>query len=135
MCPFHAGPPPLKIDPRSAPAVNLTSIVCKIFETIIRYNITQFWEPHELITHHQHGFRTGHSCKTRLLELMEDFTNIYEMEITFDCIYLDFAKVFDKVSDQRLLTKLYNITGIRRNLINWIKSFLKRREQRVVVKK
>ena len=54
------------------------------------------------------------------------------MEIPFDCIYLDFAKAFDRVSHQRLLTKLYNI-GIRGNLMNWIKDFLKGREQRVVV--
>ena len=80
----------------------------------------------------QHGFRTGHSCTTRLLELMEDFTNFYEMEIPFDCIYLDFAKTFDRVSHQRLLTMLY-IIGIRGNLMNWIKYFLKGREQRVVV--
>ena len=112
--------------------MSLTSIVCKIFETIIRDKITYFLESHALITHHQHGFRTGHSCTTQLLELMEDFTNFYEMEIPFDCIYLDFAKAFDRVSHQRLLTKLYNI-GIRGNLMNWIKDFLKGREQRVVV--
>ena len=86
--------------------VSITSIVCKIFETIIRDKITYFLESHALITHHQHGFRTDHSCTTQLLELMEDFTNFYEMEIPFDCIYLDFAKAFDRVSHQRLLTKL-----------------------------
>ena len=68
----------------------------------------------------------------QLLELMEDFTNFYEIEIPFDCIYLDLAKSFYRVSHQRLLTNLYNI-GIRENIINWIKDFLKEREQRVVV--
>ena len=63
---------------------------------------------------------------------MEDFTNFYEMEIPFYCIHLDFAKAFDRVSQQRLLTKLYDI-GIRGNLINWIKYFLKGIQQRVVV--
>ena len=63
---------------------------------------------------------------------MEDFTNFYEMKIPFDCIYLDFTKAFDRVSHQRLLTKLYNI-GIKGNLMNWIKDFLKGKEQRVEV--
>ena len=63
---------------------------------------------------------------------MEYFTNFYEREIPFDCIYVHFAMAFDRVSHQRLLTKLYNI-GIRGNLINWIKDFLKRGDQRVVV--
>ena len=99
--------------------------MCKISETIIRDQITYFLESHALITHHQRGFRIGHSCTTHLLDLMEDFRNFYEMEIPFDCIYLDFAKAFDRVSHQRLLTKLYNI-GIIGNLMNWIKDFLKR---------
>ena len=76
---------------------------------------------------HQHGFRTGHCCTTQLLELMNDFTNFLDMEIPFDCIYLDFAKASNRVSHQRLLTKLYTIC-IRRNLINWMKDFLKGRE-------
>ena len=112
--------------------VSLTSIVCKIFETIIRDKITYFLESRALITHHQHGYRTDHSCTTQLLELMEDFTNFYEMEIPFDCIYFDFAKAFDRVTHQRLLTKLYNI-GIRGNLINWINDFLKGREQSILI--
>ena len=112
--------------------VSLTSIVCKIFETIIRDHITEFLEGNNLITNHQHGFRSGHSCTTQLLELMEDFTDFYEMEIPYDCIYLDFAKAFDRVPHQRVLTKLYNL-GIRGDVIRWIKDFLFGREQRVVI--
>ena len=110
----------------------VTSIVCKIFETIIRDHITEFLEGNNLITNHQHGFRSGHSCTTQLLELMEDFTDFYEMEIPYDCIYLDFAKAFDRVPHQRVLTKLYNL-GIRGDVIRWIKDFLFGREQRVVI--
>ena len=54
------------------------------------------------------------------------------MEIPFECIYFDFAKAFDRVSHQKILTKLYNI-GIRGNLINCIKDFLQGREHRMVV--
>ena len=54
------------------------------------------------------------------------------------------TKAFDIVSHQRLLTKLYNYyslifqlytigISLRGNLINWIKKFIKGREQRVVV--
>ena len=83
--------------------------MCKIFETIIRDKITYFLESHALITHHQHGFRTGHSCTTQLLELMEDFTNFYKMDIPFDCIYLDFAKASDRVSYQSSILLLLRV--------------------------
>ena len=91
-----------------------------------------FLENNNLITCHQHGFRTGHSCTTQLLELMEDFTDYYEEAVPFDCIYLDFAKAFDRVPHQRLLTKLFNL-GIRGNTFKWIQNFLTDREQRVVI--
>ena len=45
-------------------------------------------------------------------------------------IFLDFAKAFDKVNHQSLITKLANY-GIEGNLLNWIKFFLKIRRQRV----
>jgi len=112
--------------------VSLTSIICKLFEGLIRDRLMIFLESLNLITCHQHGFRAGHSCTTQLLLLMEDFTNYYEQDIPFDCIYLDFAKAFDRVPHQRLLTKVHNI-GIRGKLLNWIRNFLTNRQQRVMV--
>jgi hypothetical protein len=112
--------------------VSLTSIICKLFEGLVRDQIMKFLEIHNLITDHQHGFRSGHSCTTQLLLLMEDFTAYYEEEIPFDCIYLDFAKAFDRVPHQRLLTKLYSL-GIRGLIWDWIADFLSHRKQRVII--
>ena len=112
--------------------VSLTSIICKILEGVIRDSIMLFLEQFNLITCHQHGFRSGHSCTTQLLEMMEDFTDYYDERIPFDCVYLDFAKAFDRVPHQRLLTKLYNI-GVRGKIFGWITDFLSSRKQRVVV--
>jgi hypothetical protein len=46
---------------------------------------------------------------------------------------LDYAKAFDSVPHQRLLSKLrtYGITG---NAVEWIKDFLANRSQKVVIK-
>ena len=49
-----------------------------------------------------------------------------------DIVFLDFAKAFDKVNHQYLITKLANY-GIEGNLLDWIKSFLTNRRQRVVM--
>jgi len=49
-----------------------------------------------------------------------------------DIILLDFAKAFDTVPHQRLLTKLQHY-GIRSNTYNWIKAWLNHLMQQVVL--
>ena len=47
-------------------------------------------------------------------------------------IYLDFCKAFDKVPHKRLLMKMQKY-GIKGNILNWVKTFLSERQQRVIV--
>ena len=52
-------------------AVSLTSVPCKIMESIIKDNITAFLEENNVINAYQHGFINGRSCLTNLLESLE----------------------------------------------------------------
>ena len=80
----------------------------------------------------QHGFISGKSCVTQLLEYKEDLTKAVDSGCDVDVIYFDFCKAFDKVTHKRLLMKLYAY-GVRGRLYRWIREFLKDRQQRVVV--
>ena len=55
-----------------------------------------------------------------------------ENNTQIDAVLLDFSKAFDKVPHKRLLTKLHYY-GVRGNLLEWIRSFLSGRTQRVLV--
>ena len=81
----------------------------------------------------QHGFVTGKSCVTQLLEFMEELTESLDSGEDVDVIYLDFCKAFDKVPHRRLLKKLYNY-GITGKIFSWVKEFLSDRKQRVTIK-
>ena len=61
-----------------------------------------------------------------------NFNFIMRLFLKNYCIYLDFATAFDRVPHQRLLTKVNNL-GLQGELLNWIKDFLTRRKQRVMV--
>ena len=39
----------------------------------------------------------------------QDFSTYMELRSDFDCIYLDFAKAFDRVSHHKLINKISNI--------------------------
>ena len=49
-----------------------------------------------------------------------------------DAIYTDFSKAFDKVDHDLLIMKL-NRMGIKHNLLNWIKTYLSNRTQKVKI--
>ena len=55
--------------------VSLTSVICKLLETIIRdHNMMDFLLKHKLINHSQHGFLKSRSCLTHLLCFFEEIT-------------------------------------------------------------
>ena len=85
-----------------------------------------------ILVKNQHGFRADHSCVTQLLTLTESISYALDHRKQIDIILLDFAKVFDTIPHQRLLTKLQHY-GIRNNTYNWIKTWLSNRTQQVVL--
>ena len=119
-------------DPSNYRPVSLTSVVCKVMERLVRKELLQHLEGSGLLSDNQHGFRSGRSCTTQLLEVLEDWTRDIDSGHSIDCIYLDYQKAFDSVPHRRLLCKLqaYGITG---HLLKWIEAYLSGRCQRVTV--
>lgn len=112
--------------------VSLTSVACKVMESVVRSKIMTHMFKNQLFADDQHGFIGGRSCITQLLETLEDWTRILDDGGRIDAVYMDFMKAFDTVPHQRLLSKLstYGITG---NTRSWIEAFLTGRRQRVNV--
>ena len=112
--------------------VSLTSICCKMMESIIRDDVVEHLTQNRLIHSSQHGFIKNKSCLTNLLEFLETVTEEFDEGRPMDLIYLDFSKAFDIVPTCRLLSKLqaHRIEG---NVLNWMKGWLTGRRQRVVL--
>lgn len=113
--------------------VSLTSIICKLLETLINQKICIHLTSNELLSEHQHGFMSGRSCLSNLLETLECWTDALDNGNRVDCVYLDFRKAFDSVPFQRLLLKLRGY-GINGKVLKWIESFLTGRKMRVGVR-
>ena len=112
--------------------VSLTSVICKLLETLIRDHMMAFLVKNKLINTSQHGFLKARSCLTNLLCFFEEITKLVDDGSPVDVIYLDFQKSFDKVPHQRLILKLKS-HGMGNSIINWIEQWLTHRRQRVVV--
>ena len=112
--------------------VSLTAICSKILEHIFHSNIMEYLQQHSILTPAQHGFRSKRSCETQLIATIQDLAEGLSKGQQIDAILLDFAKAFDKVPHQRLMSKL-DFYGIRGPTHKWIQSFLHTRKQRVLV--
>ena len=111
--------------------VSLTCITVKLLERIVFNHMTKFLTTNKKLSPFQHGFHSGHSCQTQLLERVHQWAETLDNYDSTHIIYLDFSKAFDTVPHQRLLLKLDHI-GIRGELLEWIRGFLSNRKQRVL---
>ena len=107
--------------------ISLTSVICKIFEKIVRNFIVEYMTKNGLFVDEQHGFVPRRNCMTNLLTALEEWTRIIDEGGSLDLIYTDFAKAFDSVPQVRLLLKL-NSLGIGGEVLAWIKACLSNRK-------
>ena len=82
--------------------VSLTSVVCMCLERIIRMQIIEHLKRNQLLSDSQYGFQSGRSCVLWLLDVLEDWSLYVEEYKSWDTVYLNLAKAFDKVGHQRL---------------------------------
>jgi hypothetical protein len=121
-----------KYNPENYRPISLTCICCKLLEHLIAKHIMSHADTHNILYPLQHGFRTGRSCETQLLEFFDDVTLNMENGKQTDILVMDFSKAFDKFSHSLLLHKLHYY-GIQGELNSWIQNFLSKRKQAVVL--
>jgi Reverse transcriptase (RNA-dependent DNA polymerase) len=122
-----------KSDPGNYRPVSLTSVPCKLLESIINDAITEHLNTNKLINDSQHGFMAGRSCTTNMLEFMNMVTSAIDEGEAADIFYLDFSKAFDKVPKERLMVKV-RAKGIRGKVADWLHNWLSGRKQVVRVR-
>ena len=112
--------------------ISITSQLGKLLEKHIRSHLMDYLTESNILSDHQHGFCKSRSCMTNLLEALEEITDMVDEGLAVDQVFLDFRKAFDKVSHSKLLYKLNDI-GVKGVLLQWLRSFLTGRLQRVKI--
>lgn len=99
---------------------------CKIFEIIIHSHL--YFHARNLISPHQHGFMSGRSTTSNLVEITQYVSEVLDEGNQVDVIYTDFSKAFDRLDHELLLSKL-DTFGVSVNLLNLFRSYLNDRAQ------
>ena len=100
----------------------------KIFEKILKENIVNFLNKHNVLSESQFGFQQKKSTNEALIEL-ENYLKYQQANNQITCgIFLDQKKAFDTV-DHNILKKKLKIKGIRGLSYDLISSYLANRYQ------
>ncbi len=112
--------------------MRLTSVLCKIFENLLKKALILFIKETRSLSPSQHGFLPHRSCLSNLILQEERVTRFLDEGHTVNLVYLDFAKTFDAVNHLFLLAKL-KFSGIDGAVLNLIKSYLSNRSYQVQI--
>ena len=121
-----------KHSPENFRPISLTSIACKILESIIREAILAYLRDNSLLSDKQVGFLVGRSTVLQLLRVIDRWTEILDKGGFIDAIFCDFKKAFDTVPHNRLMD-LLSYYGIGDPVFPCISDFLKDRKQHITV--
>jgi len=112
--------------------ISLTSVVCKLIESIVRDHIMDYFITNHLFSTQQYGFLKGRNTMLQLIKIIDMWTDMLEEGGQIDVIYADLEKAFDKVPHNRLIQKLQSY-NVNTEIIEWVRSFLSNRKLRVKV--
>ncbi|KAG8305220.1 hypothetical protein J6590_108272 [Homalodisca vitripennis] len=103
-----------------------------MLETVMKHQVSDFFELHSLFSNSQFGFREGRSTVDAVEGLVVSVLEGFETHCSTLATLCDLTKAFDCVPHETLLKKLhyYGISGVELNLFQ---SFLSSRTQRVCI--
>ena len=113
-------------DPANYRPISILCTVSKLFERFISNEMTAFLKVNTAITQYQHGFRTGFSTTTALIDLTEYIYKAMESGNYTAAVLLDLSRAFDTVDHGILLNKLSHY-GFRGSFLDLIKFYLSNR--------
>ena len=79
-----------KDDPGDYRPISLTSVPGKMLESIIADDMMSHLEHNKLILDSQHGFRSGRSCLTNLVDFFHDMFSIYDKSRAVDILFQEY---------------------------------------------
>ena len=110
--------------------ISLVSSFAKLLDKIVAIKLTNHLELNQLLYKYQFGFQKKLSTEHNLLHLTNFVSNSLNDGKYCIGIFLDLKKAFDVVSHEILINKLEKF-GIKGVSLEWFKSYLKNRKQRV----
>ena len=105
----------------------------KLIERAALPQLTKHMVSNNLHIPNQSGYKTGHSCETLLVRVVNDIYLNLDISKCTVLLLLDLSAAFDMVDHDILLDILHREIGLRGTVLRWFESFLKGRHQAITI--
>lgn len=112
--------------------IAITSVISKIFETVMCDRLKGFVNKFNILKSEQYGFQQGKSTSMACFDLVTRLLRFVDTKNVTACLFFDMSKAFDLVSHEILLDKLDKY-GIRGPALQWLSTYICNREQCVEI--
>lgn len=108
--------------------------ISKLIEKLVSMRLSKHMSLNNLHSKYQHGYKVFHGTETLLLKLVNDTLVGFDSNSATILLLIDLSAAFDTVDIDKLLGILKSDLGIVGTALQWFKSFLVGRTQRVKIK-
>ena len=120
-------------EPTNYRPISLLSCISKVLERLVFKKVYAHLTCNNILSDKQSGYRPGHSTQLQLVYLTHKMFLSLDRNEDFTALYLDISKHFDTIWHEGLLYKCRVQCGISGIVLEWLKSYLTDRTQRVRV--
>jgi hypothetical protein len=110
--------------------ISLLISFSKVLETLTFNRLNQYLQANKILAPEQFGFRKGNHIEKTIFTLTDNTLTSLNQREQIGGTFCDLTKAFDCVNHEILLRKLYYY-GIHGVSVNWFKTYLTNRKQRV----
>lgn len=126
VTPIHKSGP--RDDPTNYRPISQLTVFSKIFETLMKSYLINYFEHKHILNPSQFGFRRNCSTFKALNTFSNDVFSAIDNKLSVLTIFIDFAKAFDTINHKILIDKMHHY-GVRGPILSWFKDYLSNRHQ------
>ena len=106
----------------------------KVLERVVSIQLRSYLESNNLFPANQSAYRHHHSTETALLKVANDLLLAIDRGLEACLVLLDFSSAFDCLNHAMLFNRLETTYGISGSSLEWIKSYLCNRTQKITIR-
>ena len=111
--------------------VNNLVFFSKLTERVVKRRLNKHMAENALNSHSQFGYKKEHGTETMMVGIVNDVLIGFDSNQCTIMIFLDLSAAFDTIDQNKLIEILSNEIGITGVALEWFKSFILGRTQRV----